>query len=987
MAEPAVMGLTFFERQWQAVTAPPGPVLVLAGPGAGKTRCLTGRIAYLLTERGASPHKICAITFTNKAAQEVAGRLQQGLGDLAEQMTLGTIHALCLQILRAFGRRAGLPAGFGVAGDEHQRLLLSRLGAHSRRHGQLLLQFGRRRLEGHKLTPADEALFQRYQRELRSNHLIDYDEILALARVLLEDGGTVLTFFQERWDHLLVDEFQDLDLTQYAILKLLAQKHRSLFAVGDDEQSIFSWRGADPRVLARFAADFGVTPIVLDLNCRCSVAIFEAARKVLPPGEPLFAKDVRAVREAAFPVRAVSCRDEDEETAWLVRDLARDLAGSGLKRGEYAVLYRTHQMGHRLEEALVAEGVPCQLARGQALADDPFIAQVLAALRLVLAPQRELYVEHLASKVFSEPLLAEVRRLPGESLLARLRSYAEKKVGPAAQQCWRFLYQVENLKGLARVHGSLPDLIHAVVAQGLGHYESPLEGRHAELTDPEALPEARDLGERLLRTAAAGGRVLLTPAGGLEIPVKVMLQRTLPGVEVRYTGPGEQAGPSDLVLALGPDACPAGPAAVSLPETGRLRTTQLFKALQYVESRSYRKIFTDFVAFDTETTGKDVDRCEIIELAAVKVSDGRVIDTFHTLVRCDRPISPGATEVHGYTAADLVGRPTLAEVWPAFRAFVGENVLVVHNGYRFDVPVLQRQTAGWGGTLGLAFFDTLTLARNLFPAAGLGLENLAHRFGVETGRSHRALDDSLCLAGVFECLQQERLRRARKTCLAELLDCVALGAAVEDRPPACAEDEALLRAGAWRDLRRHTTLVDTYVEEAETLGRPCPPLAVLLERLGGEGGWPGAGAAPAAEDRHPEAFGRLWRLVGTVKATGLEDAVRELLDRVALSTSEGAGVDPERVSLLTFHATKGLEFSRLYVVGVEDNQLPGYKALADGLQAEVREARRLLYVAMTRAKDRLTITYCRERGGKSSGGTMFLDEMGLTGRRPAACPS
>jgi DNA polymerase III epsilon subunit family exonuclease len=974
MTEPGVMGLTFFERQWQAVTAPPGPVLVLAGPGAGKTRCLTGRIAYLLTARAAHPQKVCAVTFTNKAAQEIAGRLQNGLGDVAEQMTLGTIHALCLQILRAFGRRAGLPAGFGIAGDEHQRLLLSRLGAHSRRHGQLLLLFGRRRLQGYQLTPADEALFQRYHRELRANHLIDYDEILELTRTLLEDGGTVLAHFQERWDHLLVDEFQDLDQTQYAILRLLAWKHRSLFAVGDDEQSIFSWRGADPRVLARFAGDFSVTPLVLDVNCRCSQAIFAAARTILPPVPPLFAKDVRAVRASPFPVRAVGNGDEEEETAWLVRDLAEDLAGSGLKRGEYAVLYRTHQMGHRLEEALIAEGIPCQLAKGQALADDPLIAQVLAALRIVLKPDSDLYVEHLASKVFHDTLLAEVRQFPGASLLARLRLYAERKAGTQAKHAWRFLYQVENLKGLARVHGSLPDLIRAVIAQGLGHYESPLEGRHDELEDPEEIPEARELGERLLAVAAAGGRVLLPPSGGLEIPAKVMLRQALPDLEVRYQGPGAPAA-ADLVLDLGP----AG--------SGRLRTTRLFKALQYVASRPFRKIFTDFVTFDTETTGKDVDRCEVIELAAVKVSAGRVTDTFHTLVRCGRPISPGASAVHGYTDADLAGKPTLAEIWPAFRAFVGDHVLVVHNGHRFDIPLLQRQTAAWAGTLGLAFFDSLTLARSLFPAGGLSLDNLAQRFGVPTGRGHHALDDSLCLAHVFECLQAERLRRARKTCLADLLDGVALGAAIEDRPAAHPEDEILLRAGAWRDQRRHAPLVDTYVEEAETLGRPCPPLAVLLERLGGADGWPGGGQPPTPEDRHPEAFARLWRLVGTVKATAPEDAVRELLDRVSLSTSEGAGVDLDRVSLLTFHATKGLEFARLYVVGVEDFQLPGYKAITEGLADEVREARRLLYVAMTRARDRLTLCYCRERGGKPSGGTLFLDEMGLTMRKPVACGS
>ncbi|MCC6417488.1 MAG: UvrD-helicase domain-containing protein [Gemmataceae bacterium] len=979
---PEVIGLDFFPQQWCAVAAPPGPVLVLAGPGAGKTRCLTGRIGYLLTRHATPASRICAITFTNKAAEEIAARLRHALGDLVEQMTLGTIHALCLKMLRTHGRRVGLPAGFGVASEEHQRLVLSRLGVHTKRHRPLLLLFGRHRLQEYKLTGGDEALFGRYQRELRSNHLIDYDEILALTLALLQSSRAVLAEYQAQWDHLLVDEFQDLDLTQYAILKLLADDHRSLFAVGDDEQSIFSWRGADQRVMARFAGDFNIDrPIVLDVNCRCARAIFAAARKILPAAEPLFAKQITAVRESTFPVTAHGFNTDREETAAVVADLLRELDESGLRRGEFAVLYRTHTIGQQFEEALVAAGVPCQLARGQALADDPIIAQLLASLRVVLHPDADLYVEHLAQKVFPEALLAEVSRLPGRSLLTRVRAYAEQKVGGDSARCWRFLYQVETLKGLRRgaSQQNLRDLVNAILDQGIGRYENPLEGTHERLDDPEALPWACALGERLRRVVAAGGRVLLAPAGGLEIPAKLMLQRTLPGLTIAYFDTANQPTGRDAVLDLGPGA-PLPPGAAD-----RLKIACLFKALQHLESRQYRRLFADHVTFDTETTGKDIDACEVVELAAVRVSNGRVVDTFRTLVRCNRPIAPGASAIHGYTDADLRGQPTLAEIWPRFREFVGDRVLVVHNGHRFDVPVLQRLTAGLGGLEGLVFFDTLTLARNLFPDGSLRLEDLAVRFGVDAGRSHHALDDSLCLAGVFERLQAERARRSRQTCLPNLLDCLALGAAIEDRKPVHPEDRALVEAGTWRDLKRHAAVVDAYTEEAERLGN-CPPLPELIERMGVPNAWPGARGA-AAQERPPESHTRLARLIATGKASDLEGGIRELLDRVALSTSDGAGVNRDRVSLLTFHATKGLEFARLYIVGVEDHQLPGYYALADNRADDIREARRLLYVAMTRAKDRLTLTYCRERNGLPTGGTMFLDEMGLVAQPAASARS
>jgi superfamily I DNA/RNA helicase len=232
------------------------------------------------------------------------------------------------------------------------------------------------------------------------------------------------------------------------------------------------------------------------------------------------------------------------------------------------------------------------------------------------------------------------------------------------------------------------------------------------------------------------------------------------------------------------------------------------------------------------------------------------------------------------------------------------------------------------------------------------------------------------LAQVFERLQEERLRRLRQTCLANLLDCVALGAVLEDRQPSHPEDIAILNAASWRELRRAPAVVDAYTEEAERFGLRCPPLQELLDRMGG-GGWHGTRGEPTLRDRYPESYARLTRLMATVNATKAEEAIQELLDRTALSRSDGVGFEEDRVNLLTFHATKGLEFSRVYVAGVEDGQLPGHYALDSGREDEIHEARRLLYVAMTRAKDRLTLTHCRERNREPTGATKFLDEMGL----------
>jgi DNA polymerase III epsilon subunit family exonuclease len=972
MSARVVLGLPFFEQQWRAVSAPHGPVLVLAGPGAGKTRCLTGRIGYLL-EQGADPHRICAITFTNKAAQEIAHRLRDGLGDGSDALTLGTIHSLCLRLLRDHGRRVGLPANFGVADEEQQRLVLSRLGVHSRRHRPLLTQFGKRRLHGGTLQAGDEKLLAQYNRELRSHHLIDFDEILSLALALLESSASVRDGCCARWDHILVDEFQDLDATQYAVLRILAGGHRSLFAVGDDEQSIFSWRGADPRVMARFLTDFEVgEPIILDVNCRCARPLFEAARRILPAPLPLFAKKITAVRESPYPLRAVCCASEDAEAQWLVADVQEELATSGLKRGEFAILYRNNLTGQRLEEALVAAGVPCLLGKGLALADDPIIGQLLASLRIFTHPESDLHVEQLARQLLPEVVLAGAARQPGATWLERLQSLAEQGSGIDAAACWRFLYQVENLRSLRRLQGKLSDLVHAILEQGIGGFEGPLEERQDLLRDPADLPEACQLAEALQRTLASGSRVLLTPDSGLEIPIKVMLQRALPTLRVEYLGQSTPA-TNDLVLALHSiDTCP-GQSVVLSPAQKTLRIVIIFKALQIIEAARYRKSFAAYVVFDTETTGTDVDRDEVIELAAVRVRQGQPAETFHSLIRNHRSVPPAASAIHGYTDADLRDQPLLEEVWPRFREFVGNDLLVAHNGHRFDVPLLRRLTAECGGVAGLSFLDTLPMARNLFPVAGLKLDDLAARFAIDRRRGHHALDDSLCLVEVFECLQEERVRRARRTCKQELLDCLYLGAALESRAPRGMEEQALVEAGRWDELHHKPAVVDAYVDEAERFHVSCPPLSEVLSRFGGVGGWAGPSRETDVRERYPDSYERLDRLLGLVRATNLEAAVQELLDRAALSASDGIVAHAERVSLVTFHSAKGLEFARVYLAGVEDEVLVGPQASP----TEAAEARRLLYVAMTRAKDRLTLTCCRERQGRPSGGTRFIEEMGV----------
>ncbi|NNG17953.1 MAG: ATP-dependent helicase, partial [Gemmatimonadales bacterium] len=371
------------DQQRKAIEASLGPVLVVAGPGAGKTYCLIGRIRHLIGELGFVPERICAVTFTNKAAEEITVRLHRTLGSAGEDLCRGTLHALCLGILREYGERVGVRRGFGIADDTYQRLVLRRLGVNRRRLSQLINLFGRRRLEHYALSDGDEALHTQYLAELRRKNLVDFDDLIALTWTLFEQEPEVADVVSHRWDYLLVDEFQDLNVTQYAILKRLALRHRNLFAVGDEEQSIFSWTGADPGILVTFREELGVEPIILNLNRRCSRQIFDAARRLLKHNPVLFEKQITADRESDFPVMSVSFPEEDAEASWLLEDVDADHASSGKRWGDYAILYRQHRVGEFLERHLIRAQVPCRLPRGRALMDDPVIAYVIASARLM----------------------------------------------------------------------------------------------------------------------------------------------------------------------------------------------------------------------------------------------------------------------------------------------------------------------------------------------------------------------------------------------------------------------------------------------------------------------------------------------------------------------------------------------------------------------------------------------------------------------------
>ena len=479
--------LTPLPQQRLAIEAAKGPVLVVAGPGAGKTFCLTRRIDYLVSNLGFDPARICAVTFTNKAAEEIAARLNY-------DVTRGTIHALCLGILREHAEAAGLPKGFGVADEVYQKTILGRLKVGPDRRSGVLTRFGLHRLVEYRLTADEASLFREYTSYLARRHMIDYDDMIAKTALLFKTHSDIADAVAARWDYLLVDEFQDVNAPQYEILKRIAQPHGNFFAVGDDEQSIFSWTGADPAVLERFRRDYDVTPVMLDKNCRSSHQIFETARRVLAMNPRLFEKQLSADRQSEHKVRALGFRDEDAEATWIVQDMVADRKATGaLDWGDYAILYRKHEVGQHLEGRLLRAGIPCRLARGRSLIEDDVIRYVITGLRVVRYPDDPVALEAFARSVLTEHVLQEVTGAIEGDFLEGVRALARRRPAhdPDTKKLWRFVYQVENLRALARSRHSVEELVDEILSQSIGPYRNVLEERHDELTDPLQFPGDR----------------------------------------------------------------------------------------------------------------------------------------------------------------------------------------------------------------------------------------------------------------------------------------------------------------------------------------------------------------------------------------------------------------------------------------------------------------------------------------------------------------
>ena len=504
------------KEQQQAVQHTEGPLLILAGAGSGKTKVLTVRIAHLLAQ-GVNPYEILAITFTNKAAKEMKSRVESLVGDVANRIWLSTFHSFCAKFLRfELDNFLGYNSNFTIYDTSDSQAVIkaalkalnlddkyypvgAMIGAISDAKNKLLFasDFRKQARDFYQQKVAD--VYEYYERELRKNNALDFDDLLLVAVKLLQSNEAVLDKYSKRFRYVMIDEYQDTNHAQYLLAKLLASHWKNIAVVGDADQSIYAWRGADIQNILDFEKDYpNCTSIKLEQNYRSTKIILDAANAVIENNEGRPKKNLWTDKTEGAKIQHFTAQSEHEEAAFIGDTIAKKHDIHGVPYGDMAILYRTNAQSRVLEEALIKRALPYTMVGGTKFYDRKEIKDVLAYLRVLYNPFDDLSL----LRIINVP-----KRSIGATTVAKLQDYARAN-GTSLFMTLTQLHLVDTIKGKTKEKlEEFGILIFTLVAEMedktvLDILEAILDrtGYLAQLeesTDPQDQARAENIGELL----------------------------------------------------------------------------------------------------------------------------------------------------------------------------------------------------------------------------------------------------------------------------------------------------------------------------------------------------------------------------------------------------------------------------------------------------------------------------------------------------------
>ena len=983
------------DKQREAVTYRAAPLLVLAGPGSGKTRILTNRIAWLIREQQVQPESILAVTFTNRAAEEMRDRLFAILGEQASHVWVYTFHATAVRILRRFGEHIDLDPNFAIIDENEQRHAINRIMKEAGLSREIypvpgIINYisGRKNAleDPREDDPESDAalaeLARLYQNWLIERKSLDFDDLIRYAVALIRHHDEVRTHYRRTLSHVLVDEYQDINLSQYELLKLLAPVDSSITIVADDDQSIYGWRGSQPELIDDYIEHYRPHIVKLDLSYRCPPAVLYGAQRLITHQRSKERQRfMQSNVDGDAPIFHYIFYDIHQEQRWLVTLVKKLIEERDYKPSDIGVLYRTHRLANSTEQALLQGGFKVHRLRKNSFFDEPIARDVVRFLQLARLLSEDNFTSaiNFPRKQIDELTMIQLRRMTQirdisfVELVRRSDRYTE--ISPLTRAHLRgFLQFVEDLPSADENAGTALRTLF----ERLSAMRSPWRAEDRELlygfmrftdlvNEAEALADAIDEGRPI---------TILHPATIDGFAAVTLVRKALHDyvdIEAQTLSPTDF---DSAHLAQDTAVVVLGDSGAKLPEAQRQQSITIppenNSPLPYtLATYAWRcaqllligyEVLADgrFVVYDTETTGTNVRRDEMVEIAAATYENQQAVDEgFQQLICPERGYIPrAATKVHGIHFRDVKDAPTVAQVLPDFLDYIDRETVVGHNIARFDNRFIDGATGKYQDGQGFNpyYVDTLRLARRILPdLPRYTLESLAQTLEVGEEVVHRAEEDLKLTAQVFFTLTEHIIDEKEREALAEHLPLVGLSALAGGID--LADENLSLMHGAARMLASdwgRAQLDELVAELPSHLQSEALALSLKLETH----------VAPITEEDETwetlqEAF--LARAEAFLRY-GADHSLASFLDYQALLHNADTFAhthDEDRITLMTLHNAKGVEFPVVIIVGVEQENLPLWRTLDDPQQ--VAEERRVLYVGITRAQDAVYLFSTRDR--------------------------
>ena len=1016
------------ERQRDAVTHKNGPLLVIAGPGTGKTKVITHRIAYLIREHNIKPENILAITFTNKAAEEMQERINSEIGEPhGSSVKACTFHAFCVKVLRKHATQIGLSENFTIFDQEFQDEILTEsvreLSLNPDDYPPWLLRNVISDAKCKLQNPVDAAdtldiyesgtienirsVLQSYQDKLDEYDALDFDDLLVKTVELLERVEEVREAYRREISYILVDEYHDVNNVQYRLLQLLCPPPEgNLMVVADEDQAIYSWRGSNPQYIVDFKIDFNPETLTLDDHYRCSEKILRAAEEVISKNiERQKQHTLRTHKDVGRDIFHYTFDTPVAEARGIINVIENLVTQRNYSYRDIAIFYRTHRLADVLAEQLLRANIQFQRVQPMNSFGEGNSKSILAYLRFI---QWQLPQDLERAINFPETCiddltwvrlkwLAQREHIAFIELLKNIEAYPQD-VGPLTRRNVRqFWTQLEDLS--TEIEGEAVDKIILKLFDALEQSRSAYRAEELEVierqpelsnltTAQDVLYSALDLDEPIQITASHGIdeycaahiihqtlETYLDHTAQLQFlpPDENDVTQMANGVHILigdFSEIGESGRDARTILIGTADVINTD--AIHLGTEG-VRSLAALKLCQRLINRFESPNMADMVVYDLETTGINPKTAEIVEIAAQRLSIvGDEVERFYRLVKPPGGHIPrAATRIHRIDAATVKDAPGIEIVLPELMGFIQDRILIGHNVAEYDNPILARDLREYlGRDLSAPHYDTLATARRLFPRQRCSMGALAEKFGIEHGRLHGALEDVTANREIFkELIKIDAYKREVKS-LTELLPLVGVGILAKTGASATketlTETDAFLNA-AKRFIRMHDPkLPDRFPLEAAEAEQATAYMEELQD-------------VPPPE--FPEDLAWRQRRIQFMNAAlhfeSMSDTNRltDFLDYQKLLTNVDELDDTtEQLTLMTLHAAKGTEFPIVIIIGMEEGSFPMWRQ--DITEAELEEERRLFYVGMTRAQAQLYLSSVTYRfGDRDRASSMFVREI------------